>query len=119
MSVETKAMGWEGSVQTIPGVPMSPRLGALLTELTEIPDIKMALWKVLSEYLELKCKALEERIVAFETKWDMSFEEFSRKCAEGTLAKEPYSYEVEKDFWEWEQATTLLSYYQSLRLQWM
>ena len=119
MSVETKAVDWEDSVQTIPGVPMSPRLGALLTELTEIPDIKMALWKVLSEYLELKCKALEGRITAFETKWDMSFGEFSRKCAEGTLAEEPYSYEVEKDFWEWEQATTLLSHYQSLRLQWM
>jgi len=47
---------------------MPPQLGALLTELTEIPDIGIALRKVLSEYLELKCGALEERIAAFEAK---------------------------------------------------
>jgi len=98
---------------------MPPQLGALLTELTEIPDIGIALRKVLSEYLELKCGALEERIAAFEAKWGMSFEEFSRKCAEETLAEDAYSYAVEKDFWEWEQAVTLQSHYKSLRLQWM
>ena len=119
MGLETQAMDWESNVRTVPIVSMSPQLGALLTGLTEIPDVRMALWKVLSEYLELKCRALGERAVAFETKWNMSFEEFSRKCAEGTLAEDPYSYEVEKDFWEWEQAVTLQRHYESLRLQWM
>jgi len=98
---------------------MSPQLGVLLTKIAAVPDLKMALWKVLSEYLELKCNALENRIAGFEARWDMPFEEFSRKCAEGTLIKDPYSYEVEKDFWEWEQAVTLQRHYQSLRLQWM
>ena len=116
MGIATKV---EGNVWTASVVSMPPRLGALLTELVEIPDIGMALRKVLSEYLELKGKALEERIAAFETKWNMSFDEFSRKCAEGTLAEDAYSYEVERDFWEWEQAVTLQSHYESLRLQWM
>ena len=35
----------------------------------------------------------------------MSFEEFKEKI------KENYSYEVEKDFWEWEEAETLKQYY--------
>jgi hypothetical protein len=101
----------ESSVRTVSEVSMPPRLGALLTELVEVPDIGMALRKVLSEYLELKDKTLEERIAAFEAKWGMSFDEFSRKCAEGTLAEDAYSYEVEKDFWEWEQAVTLQNDY--------
>ena len=116
MGIATKV---EGNVRTASAISMPPRLGALLTELVEIPDIGMALRKVLSEYLELKGKALEERIAAFETKWNMSFDEFSRKCAEGILAGDAYSYEVEKDFWEWEQAVTLQGHYESLRLQWM
>ena len=116
MGIQTKVVG---AVRTASVVSMPPQLGGLLTELAEVPDIGMALRKVLYEYLELKCKALKERIAAFEAKWDMSFDEFSRKCAEGTLAEDAYSYEVERDFWEWEQAVTLQSHYESLRLQWM
>ena len=106
--METKVVG---NVRTVSDVSMPPRLGALLTEIVEIPDIEMAQRKVLSEYLELKGKALEEHIAAFEAKWGMSFDEFSQKCAEGTLAEDAYSYEVEKDFWEWEQAVTLQRHY--------
>jgi hypothetical protein len=116
MEIATKV---ESNVQTVSDVSVPPRLGALLTELVEIPDIGMALRKVLSEYLELKGKTLEKRIADFEAKWGMSFDEFSRKCAEGTLAEDAYSYEVEKDFWEWEQAVTLQNHYESLGLQWM
>jgi len=116
METETKVVG---NMRTASVVSMPPQLGGLLTEIAEVPDIGMALRRVLSEYLELKSKTLEERIAAFEAKWDMSFDEFSRKCAEGTLAEDAYSYEVEKDFWEWEQAVTLQGHYESLRLQWM
>jgi hypothetical protein len=116
MGIETKV---KGNMRTASVVSMPPQLGGLLTEIAEVPDIGMALRRVLSEYLELKSKTLEERIAAFEAKWNMSFDEFSRKCAEGTLAEDAYSYEVEKDFWEWEQAVTLQNHYESLRLQWM
>jgi len=44
----------------------------------------------------------------------MSFEEFSRRCKEGTLGVDPYSWEVERDFWEWERAETLLKHYETL-----
>ena len=49
----------------------------------------------------------------------MSFEEFSDACQKGKLEKEKYSYEVEKDFWEWERVITLKHHYQELGIQWM
>jgi len=96
-------------------VTVSPRLGEFLTKATQTPDLETALWKVLSEYVELKSKALREQIAQFEQKWGMSFEEFSRRCQEGTLQTDPYSWEVEQDSWAWEKAVTLLRHYETLR----
>ncbi len=97
---------------------LPPQLGVLLTELTEIPDMDSALRKVLSEYLALKLESLEGKIAGFEAKWDMSFEAFSEKCAEGTLERDAYAYEVEKDFWDWEQAVTLKQHYEAIKTPW-
>jgi hypothetical protein len=49
----------------------------------------------------------------------MTFEEFSERCETGTLGHDPYAYEVESDFWEWEQAETLLQHYEALQSRWM
>lgn len=100
-------------------VTVSPQLGALLMKVTETPDIETALWRVLLEYLEFKSSVLKEQIAALEQKWDMSFDEFSQKCAEESLGKDVYSYEVERDFWKWERAVTLRRHYEALRTQWM
>ncbi len=56
---------------------LPPRLGALVTEITEIPDMDAALRKILVGYLELKLEALEAQIADLEAKWGMSFELFS------------------------------------------
>jgi len=37
---------------------ISPRAGVLLTKMTETPDMETALWKILSEYTDLKTKML-------------------------------------------------------------
>jgi hypothetical protein len=100
-------------------VAVSPRVGALLTQVTETPDLETALWKVLSEHIDLKTKLLKQRIETFESKWGMTFKEFSERCGAGTLGKDPYAYEVESDFWEWEKAETLLQHYEALQAQWM
>jgi hypothetical protein len=94
---------------------ISPRAGNLLTRVAETADLDAALWKVLSDYIDLKIRSLQEEIVAFETKWGMTFAEFSDKCEEGSLATDPYAYEVESDFWAWERAETLLDHYKSLQ----
>ena len=100
-------------------VTLSPQLGAFLTKATQTPDMETARWKGLSEYVNLKSDRLSERIAEFEQKWGMPFEEFSRRCEEGDLEEDAYSYEVEKDFWEWEKALTLRHHYEALRLEWM
>lgn len=100
-------------------VTVSPRLGELLMKTTQTPDIETALWKVLSEYLDLKSEKLSERIAEFEQKWGMPFEEFSKRCKEKSLNEDIYSFKVEKDFWEWEKALTLKRHYEALRSKWM
>ena len=96
-------------------VELSPRLGSLLARVTETPDLETALWKVLSEYIDLKTARIEETIEAFEKKWGMPFDEFAARCEEDTLDEDPYSYDVESDYWEWEAAETLLDHYKSLQ----
>jgi len=97
---------------------MSPRIGALLTQITETPDLETALWKVLSEYIDLKMRLLTQRIEEFEAKWGMTFEEFSERCEAEMLDQDAYAYEVESDSWEWEKAETLLHHYEALQAQW-
>jgi len=62
---------------------------------------------------------LMQQIEAFESKWEGTFEEFSERCQAGTLGQDPYAYEVESDFWDWEKAETLLQHYGALQIRWM
>lgn len=85
--------------------------GAFLTQIAETPDLETALWKVLSDYIDLKIGLIKQRIWAFESKWKMSFAEFSERCEAESLDQDAYAYEVESDSWEWEKAETLLQHY--------
>jgi hypothetical protein len=98
---------------------ISPGLGLLLTRMADTSDIDTALRKVLDDYLRLKIADLKGRIQVLEDRWRMSFAEFSVACEQGALEKNAYSYSVESDFWEWEEAETLLEQYSTLREQWM
>lgn len=100
-------------------VTLPPGVGAFLTQVTEMPDLEMALWKVLSEYINLKIGLIKQRIRVFESKWEMSFEEFSERCEAETLSQDTFAYKVESDFWEWERAETLLQHYEGLQTRWM
>jgi len=78
---------------------MSPRICEFLIQVTKTPDPETALLKVLTEYTDLKAEQFRQRVRAFELKWKMTFEEFSQQGECGTLKQDPYSYEVERDFW--------------------
>ncbi|MCD6290842.1 MAG: hypothetical protein J7M34_10105 [Anaerolineae bacterium] len=97
---------------------ISPRMGALLTSITKTPDLETALWKVLLDYIDMKLAQLRQQVHAFESKWGMTFAEFSERCAANTLEQDPYAYDVESDFWEWEKAVTLLRHYEALQDRW-
>jgi hypothetical protein len=98
---------------------VSTRLGKFLVKTTGAKDIDNALELVFTDYLELKLKNLEEIIKNFQTKWGMSFETFKNKMKEGIPKKDSYSFEVEQDFWKWEEAETLKQHYETLKREWI
>ncbi len=97
---------------------MTPKLGEVLIKTTHSKDIDDALNKIFSEYLELKLKTLLEIIDGFQKKWGMSFEEFKLHFKERTLKEDTYSFDTEKDFWQWEEAETLKKHYEEIKGQW-
>lgn len=103
-------------IKTASRVTLSPRIGLFLTQVTDVSDPEAALWKVLSDYIDIKVAQLTAEIQAFEAKWGMTFDEFAERCEAGTLDRDPYAYEVESDYWEWEAAETLLHHYQGFHL---
>ena len=96
-------------------IVISPKLGELLTRTTQTPDMETALWKIVSEYLDFKIAALRETVSQFERKWNMTLDEFSDRCREGTLDQDAYAWDTEQDYWAWEQAVTLLKHYEASR----
>ncbi len=95
---------------------ITPRLGELLVKTTKAKDIDDAFQKVLRDYVELKMKSLQDTITKFESKWELSFEEFKTKINDKTLKKDIYSFDVEQDFWLWEEAETLKDHYEDLQI---
>lgn len=102
-----------------PTMTLSPQAGLLLTQITDTPDLETALWRVLHDYTGLKTQQLRQQIRTLELKWGMTFDEFSQRSESGNLDQDPYAYDVESDFWDWEKAITLLGHYETLQSRWM
>ncbi|MBE0427827.1 MAG: hypothetical protein IBX72_14430 [Nitrospirae bacterium] len=98
---------------------VSPRLGEFLIKTTGAKDIDHALKTVFTDYLDLKLQNLRETIKAFETKWGMDFNTFKQRMKDGSLEKNSYSFDVENDFWKWEEAETLKEHYEQLKREWI
>ena len=77
----------------------------LLKDLTGEPRPEVALSLALKDLIHLRLDAVKASIAAFEEKYGMDFSRFEKAWEEGEIA-EPYSYPVEKDYWEWEAAIT-------------
>ena len=67
------------------------------------PDVALSL--ALKDLVRLRMDEAQVHIAAFEQKYGMSFTEFEKACEDGRIP-DPYSYEVEKDDFEWEAAIT-------------
>ena len=94
-------------------ISLSPKVCNLLIQTTKANDIDTALHSVLSEYIQIKLFDLEKKRENFETKCESDFSQFQEKIKSNTLGKDPYSYEVESEYWEWEDTITLIDHYQS------
>ena len=84
---------------------VSPQVGELLLQATQSVDLEEALHKILREYLDLKIASLSADISRLEKKWGCILAEFKEKTSG------EYAYEVEREFWDWEQLETLKSHF--------
>lgn len=100
-------------------ITVSPQIGEFLIKVTHLPDIDAALKKVLTEYIDLKVADIGGKIKRYESKWKMTFKEFEEACKNNKLKADTFSYEVEKDFWEWEQLDSLFKYYEDIKSRWI
>jgi len=79
-------------------------------------DEKLA--QLITNDLKRRLEICSRRIVDFEAKYGMDFEEFSQAWQAGQIPS-PYSYEVEHDYMEWESLVDefkqLLSYLRRLK----
>ena len=77
----------------------------ILMDLTGEARFDVALHLATKDLVRLKLKEAEERRKRFEDRYQMDFEAFKRAWNEGRIANK-HSYEVERDYWEWEAAMT-------------
>ena len=77
----------------------------VLKELTGEARPDLALPLALKDLVRLRLEAAEAKIAAFEEKYGMDFAQFEEAWERGDIDA-PYSYAVEKDYWEWEAAVT-------------
>ena len=89
----------------------SSRINTFLSQMSDTPDVVIALLKALTRHVHLKTENLKHRIREFESKWNMTFEEFSERTRTGKLP----AGDVELDFRAWEQTEMLLKHYRSLQ----
>ncbi|MBU1486782.1 hypothetical protein KKH56_01860 [bacterium] len=73
----------------------------VLTELTGEPRVDVALRITLKDSIDHRLEIIEREISAFERKYKMFFKEFKHNWDEGKIP-DKYSFEVERDYWEWE-----------------
>ncbi len=72
---------------------------------------------VVKDLLRYKKEALKSKIASFENKYGMSLDEFEQACLDGRI-KDPFSYEVESDNWDWDSAVAELKDTEELE-QWL
>lgn len=77
----------------------------VLASITGENRAEVALELATKDLLRLKLKEVEERIREFDSRYQMDFGKFKRAWDSGKI-EHKYSYEVEKDYWEWEAAVS-------------
>ena len=96
---------------------ISPPLDTLLPHVGDAPNVASALVEALAHHIELKTQTLKEQASAFESKWNMTFDEFAVKVKAGRVRKSPSPHDAKDDLALWEQTESLLRHYQSLKVQ--
>ena len=84
-------------------VTISKSVHRVLASLTGEHRADIALELATKDLLRLKLKEVEERVAAYETRYQMGFIEF-KKAWDADKIPNRHSLQVERDYWEWEAA---------------
>ena len=84
-------------------ITISKSIHRVLASITGENRADVALELATKDLLRLKLKEVEERIKEFESRYQMDFGKFKGAWDSDKIANK-HSFEVEKDYWEWEAA---------------
>ncbi|MGC9335718.1 MAG: hypothetical protein ACP5JJ_16345 [Anaerolineae bacterium] len=77
----------------------------VLSDLTQESRVEVALPPAIKDWLRLKLKEACAQQELYRQRYGMEFSAFKQSWQEGRIS-DRHSYEVERDYWEWEAATT-------------
>ena len=80
---------------------VSKKVERILMDLTGEPEPEVALHMALGDILAHRLEIIQGNLKEFEKKYNMSFADFESAWKKDKLPAK-YSYDVEKDYWEWE-----------------
>ena len=86
-------------------LPISKFALKALIELTGLPQLDVAILVMLRDAIEHRLEKINAALEAYERKYGMSFREFEAQGRSGELP-DRFSYEVEKDYFEWDSLVT-------------
>ncbi|MFZ2359959.1 MAG: hypothetical protein WA040_11505 [Anaerolineae bacterium] len=85
--------------------PISKPMFQILTDLTRESRIEVALPLAIKDLVRLKLADAARSRLAFEQQYGIDFEAFRQAWEEDRVA-DKHSYDVGRDYWEWEAAVT-------------
>lgn len=84
---------------------ISKETAKLLKDVTGEPRLDAAVRLTVRDALEHRLREVQEGIAAFEERYGMSFAAFEEAWEAGDV-EERHSFDVEKDYWDWEALVT-------------
>jgi hypothetical protein len=84
---------------------VSKSIHKILVDLTGETRFDVALRLATKDLVRLKLRETQEQRERFEQRYQMEFEAFKQAWNDGQIPNK-HSYEVERDYWEWEAAVT-------------
>ena len=85
--------------------PISKPMYQILANLTRKTRLEVALPMAIKDLVRLKLADAARSRMAFEQQYGIDFEAFRQAWEEDRVA-DKHSYDVERDYWEWEAAVT-------------
>lgn len=77
----------------------------VLSDLTQESRVEVALPLAIKDWVRLRLKEAREQQEVYEQRYGMEFPAFKQAWQQDRISNK-HSYEVERDYWEWEAATT-------------